>query len=44
MAGPGSDLKLTEEDVTFLLTLLRNSPTPLTTTQLVEALMQRAGR
>jgi len=44
MAGQGSDLILTDEDVTFLLTLLRNAPSPLTTTQLVEALKQRGSR
>jgi predicted transcriptional regulator len=44
MAGQGSALNLSEEDVTFLLTLLRNSSTPLTTDQLVEALKQRSSR
>lgn len=41
MATNGSDLRLTEDDKAFLLSLLRNAPTPLTTEQLVEALKQR---
>lgn len=44
MAEPGSDAQLTDEDVTFLLTLLRNASSPLTTSQLVDALKQRGVR
>jgi hypothetical protein len=44
MAGQGSDVRLTEDDVNYLLTLLRNATSPLTTAQLVEALRQRAAR
>jgi hypothetical protein len=44
MAGPGSDLRLTDEDIAFLLTLLRNAQSPLTTSQLIEALKQRGAR
>jgi GAF domain-containing protein len=44
MAGQGSDVRLTEDDVNYLLTLLRNASSPLTTAQLVEALRQRAAR
>jgi hypothetical protein len=41
MATHGSDVRLSEDDKTFLLSLLRNATTPLTTEQLVEALKQR---
>jgi hypothetical protein len=44
MAGPGSELRLTDEDITFLLTLLRITPSPLTTAQLVDALKARGAR
>ncbi len=44
MAGQGSDVQLKEEDITFLLNLLRNAPSPLTTAQLVDALKQRGVR
>jgi len=44
MAGPGSDVQLTDDDVMFLLNLLRNAPSPLTTAQLVDALKQRGAR
>jgi hypothetical protein len=44
MAGPGSNVQLTEDDVMFLLNLLRNAPSPLTTAQLVDALKQRGAR
>ncbi|MGI8484378.1 MAG: hypothetical protein ACR2OU_08945 [Thermomicrobiales bacterium] len=37
-------LKLTDEDVTHVLTLLRNSTAPVTTQQLVDALKQRSNR
>jgi hypothetical protein len=44
MAGQGSDVRLKEEDITFLLNLLRNASSPLTTTQMVDALKQRGAR
>lgn len=44
MAGQGSELRLTEEDVAYVLTLLRNATSPLTTAQLVAALKQRSSR
>jgi predicted transcriptional regulator len=44
MAGQSGDLRLSEEDITYLLALLRNSSSPLTTAQLVEALKQRSAR
>lgn len=34
-------VKLTDEDVAFLLTVLRNSSLPLTTQQLINALRER---
>lgn len=40
---PGS-VRLREEDIAHLLALLKNSTTPLTTQQLVEAFKQRASR
>lgn len=40
MAGQGSDMQLKVEDVTFLLNLLRNASSPMTTAQLVDALKQ----
>ncbi len=43
MSEHGS-VQLTEEDVAFILTLLRNSATPLSTAQLVAALKQRTSR
>ena len=44
MAAKGSDLQLSEDDVMFLLTLLRNAASPLTTAQLVDALKLRTNR
>jgi hypothetical protein len=44
MAGQGSDVRLTEDDANYLLTLLRNATSPLSTAQLIEALRQRAAR
>jgi hypothetical protein len=40
-AGP---VQLRDEDVAYLLTLLRNAPQPLTTQQLIDALRRHAGR
>ena len=44
MATQTGALQLTDEDVAYLLTLLRNATSPITTEQLVEALRQRSGR
>jgi hypothetical protein len=44
MTGQGSDLQLTDDDVIFLLTLLRNAASPLTTAQMVDALKERTSR
>jgi hypothetical protein len=44
MAEQTGTVRLREEDIAHLLTLLKNSTTPLTTQQLVEAFKQRASR
>ncbi len=44
MAAQGSDVQLKEDDVTYLLNLLRNASSPMTTAQLVDALKQRGVR
>lgn len=44
MATNGNDLKLSTDDVAFILNLLRQTTSPLTTSQLVEALKTRSGR
>lgn len=44
MANQTGALQLTDNDVAFLLTVLRNATSPLRTEQLVEALKQRSGR
>ncbi len=44
MAEQSGTVRLREEDIVHLLTLLQNSTTPLTTQQLVEAFKQRARR
>ena len=44
MAEQTGTLQLTDEDVAYLLTLLRNAPAPLRTGELVEALKQRSRR
>ncbi|MGH2533981.1 MAG: hypothetical protein ACRDJW_16980 [Thermomicrobiales bacterium] len=36
-----SHIELTDEDVTFLLTFLRNSSNPMTTQQLIDVLRKR---
>jgi hypothetical protein len=41
---PQPTTSLTVNEVTFLLTLLRNTSTPLTTQDLVDALKNRAAR
>ena len=41
MASP---IHLSDEDVAFLLTLLRNAPQPMTTQQLIDALRRQASR
>ena len=37
-------IKLNDEDVAYLLTLLRNSAQPMTTQQLIDALRVKSGR
>ena len=37
-------VQLRDEDLAYLLTLLRNAPAPLTTQQLIDALRRHAGR
>jgi hypothetical protein len=44
MADENGTLQLTNDDLAFLLTLLRNAITPMTTQQLIDALRQRSGR
>ena len=44
MADKNGTLQLTNDDLAFLLTQLRNAISPLTTQQLIEALRQRSGR
>ena len=39
-----ADIELSEEDVALLLTVLRNSPAPMTTQQLIDALRAQSGR
>jgi len=41
MASP---IRLSDEDVAFLLTLLRNSSQPMTTQQLIDALRRQTSR
>lgn len=44
MAEQSGTLQLRPEDIAHLLTLLKNSTSPLTTQQLVDAFKQRAGQ
>jgi hypothetical protein len=44
MADENGTLQLTDNDIAFLLTVLRNAISPLTTQQLIDALRQRSGR
>ena len=44
MATQTGALQLNDDDVAFLLTLLRNASSPVSTEQLVEALKQRSSR
>jgi hypothetical protein len=37
-------LRLSDDDVAFLLTMLRNTPSPMTTQQLIDALRNRSTR
>ena len=37
-------IRLSDEDMAYLLTLLRNATQPMTTQQLIAALRQQAGR
>ncbi len=41
---PTTNVQLTDNDIAYLLTLLRNSSSPLTIQQLVEALRTPSGR
>ncbi|HVL24123.1 MAG TPA: hypothetical protein VM450_08560 [Thermomicrobiales bacterium] len=44
MATQTGILQLQDDDIAFLLTLLRNATSPLSTEQLVDALKQRSSR
>jgi predicted transcriptional regulator len=44
MAKQTDTLQLNDADIAFLLNLLRNATSPMTTQDLVEALRQRSGR
>lgn len=44
MAEQTATLQLNDDDIAFLLTLLRNATTPLTTQDLVDALRKRSGQ
>lgn len=44
MAEETGTLHLNDDDIAYLLTLLRNATSPLTTAQLIDALRQRSGR
>ncbi len=39
----GNPVQLRDEDVAYLLTVLRNAPAPVTTQQLIDALRRHAG-
>ena len=39
-----SQIQLNDEDVAYLLTLLRNATQPMTTQQLIDALRRQAGQ
>lgn len=44
MADENSTLRLTDDDIAFLLTMLRNAISPLTTQELITALRERSSR
>lgn len=44
MAKQTDTLQLTDADIAYLLTLLRNASSPKTTAELIEALRQRSAR
>jgi hypothetical protein len=44
MTDQTGNVQLNDEDIAFLLTLLRNATSPLSTGQLVDALKQRSSR
>lgn len=44
MADERGTLQLNDDDIAYVLTLLRNASSPLTTGQVIEALRQRTGR
>ena len=39
--GAGGAIELTQDDIDFLVSLLRQSPQPMTTQQLIDALRER---
>lgn len=44
MSTTESKIQLNDDDVTYLLTLLRNTTQPLTTQQLIDALRRQPGQ
>jgi hypothetical protein len=44
MAEQKDTLQLNDADIAFLLNLLRNASSPMTTAELIEALRERSGR
>jgi hypothetical protein len=44
MAKQTDTLQLTDADIAYLLNLLRNASSPMTTAELIEALRERSGR
>lgn len=44
MADEKNTLHLNDDDIAFLVTLLRNATSPLTTQELIDALRQRSAR
>lgn len=44
MSDAPQPIQLTTEDVAYLLMVLRNASSPMTTTELIEALRQRSSK
>lgn len=44
MSNAAEPIRLTPEDVAYLLMMLRNTSSPMTTAELIEALRQRSSR
>jgi hypothetical protein len=44
MSDATEPIQLTTEDVAYLMMVLRNASSPMTTAELIEALRQRAGK